>query len=1029
MIDVNEIAELSYEPIGGVLVRMPLLPIECNTLREPRGLYEDAARLALFAASPSLYRSWTNSEKREKSKTRLAVAKYMKRMSSRPTPYGLFAGVSWARISEATNIMRGTQVRLSVRPDSNWLCKLVERLEQDTDLREQLLVITNMEALIKGGRVWVPVKRANALKPVNSVRATPPVLYVLESARLRPIRFGELVSSVERKFGVKQAKAKALINTLLQESILLSSLRFPLGTPDPLRHVFETLKKMAPQYPLLGALSEARARLDSATILNANSANEFEQILESVEKLPPEECKDVVQTDAAFELQCGQIGLNVITEMSKAVSLLVKLSPFRHNRLNAYARAFEQRYQTGRVVPILELIDDTFGLGSPYSPKYQAHEGWHSPSREQFLLRKLFDSYRTGTRVIELMDSDVAALTATSPGADAPLSADLFVQIVAASAEAINCDQFDLLVSARVGEAGAGKTIARFAQLLGEPAMETLHAIKAAEEKLVAPETLAEISFWPDVARMMNVALAPQVGLPLIPIRCVEASSIPQIPLSDIVIGIEHGRFFAQSLRTGQRLRAQSSTLLNPEHYPDAGRLLVDVALQNHSRLSGFDWGVASSMPYLPRVVCGRIILSPARWNLNDLPGETSGLREAFAKWCEIHQLPDKVVLCNGPNDDNQLLLALSDNGDLDILIDELVRNRRKRAALILQEYIPTYHCEDAAGRRFATELVGSFIRRQKSVMSTTKSAPARLPLTGTTFMRPLGSDWCYLRLDCAAAFHDDIISSFRQAVNPLIEAGKVKKWFFVRYADNLQHLRLRLDLDTDGLFSHVLPLLCRWAQGLLDQERCSSYSFQSYDREVERFGGIEAIGHVEAIFSSESDAVAEMLGANQEADRRLAALLFCDALIDCFGLDRIAAQRLLHSGLSTTDRQLASEPYRVLKAACITVLEKRRAEEEAGEHGAFIRMANRFRAMITPHANAIKKLEREQKLECGMDSLLHSLIHMQSNRLFGINSTAEAITRGLLARTYGAVEAMEREAREKRKSTDSHALVNIGTA
>jgi lantibiotic biosynthesis protein len=249
--------------------------------------------------------------------------------------------------------------------------------------------------------------------------------------------------------------------------------------------------------------------------------------------------------------------MNVIDEMAKALEVLIKLSPNRHGRLTLYMRAFEERYQTDRVVPILELLDESFGLGSPYGPKYQ-YDGWRSPARDQLLLRKLHDCWRSGAKIVELTSNDITGLAvAVDTSAQYPISADLFVQILATSQEAINQNDYQMLISPRLGETGAGKTVGRFAWLLGKQAIDSICAVNSAESQLVDKHVMAEITCWPDALRMMNVAFTPSTGLPSIAIRCVESDGRHQIPLSEIVIGMDAGRFFAEWARTGQQRLAK----------------------------------------------------------------------------------------------------------------------------------------------------------------------------------------------------------------------------------------------------------------------------------------------------------------------------------------------------------------------------------------------------------------------------------------------------------------------------------------
>jgi lantibiotic biosynthesis protein len=64
--------------------------------------------------------------------------------------------------------------------------------------------------------------------------------------------------------------------------------------------------------------------------------------------------------------------------------------------------------------------------------------------------------------------------------------------------------------------------------------------------------------------------------------------------------------------------------------------------------------------------------------------------------------------------------------------------------------------------------------------------------------------------------------------------------WFFVRYADPRPHLRIRFH-SKDGHFD-VISAVARWATELMKRQLCESFSFDTYEREIERYGGAAVI-------------------------------------------------------------------------------------------------------------------------------------------------------------------------------------------
>ena len=78
-------------------------------------------------------------------------------MSTRPTPYGLFAGVALAAWGPRTDLALGPgRPRTRTRPDMGWLLRVVLELENRPEVRTRLCYVANAAALERAGRVFLP---------------------------------------------------------------------------------------------------------------------------------------------------------------------------------------------------------------------------------------------------------------------------------------------------------------------------------------------------------------------------------------------------------------------------------------------------------------------------------------------------------------------------------------------------------------------------------------------------------------------------------------------------------------------------------------------------------------------------------------------------------------------------------------------------------------------------------------------------------------------------------------------------------
>ena len=150
----------NYQNFNQFILRTPLYPLDF--LQKLLGENIDENQLnsfcnnpivkeAIFLASPNLYskiEKWLNDEltdKKELINLPQAIYKYLARMSSRCTPFGLFAGNSVGEVKEKTNLTIPAikDYRRVTRLDMNYLCSLAQDLLNDKEIREQTLFYPN----------------------------------------------------------------------------------------------------------------------------------------------------------------------------------------------------------------------------------------------------------------------------------------------------------------------------------------------------------------------------------------------------------------------------------------------------------------------------------------------------------------------------------------------------------------------------------------------------------------------------------------------------------------------------------------------------------------------------------------------------------------------------------------------------------------------------------------------------------------------------------------------------------------------
>ena len=235
---------------------------------------EGDIRRALAAGSLTLLDAVSHRHRDEsrRRKVHSKLLRYLIRMSSRPTPFGLFAGVALGRWGDETNVqLSATPRRQRTRPDMAWLMNVVIRLESVPAIRRHLRFVANPSTLMRAGRIFLAerVSRNEAHPPPGvSIRATEIARRALLAAR-DPLPYEALATFLlESTPGATAEKVDALLTSLWEQTLLLTDLRPPLTGESPCRYVIGRLSGIP-------AAAEIRANLESllasVTVWDASS--------------------------------------------------------------------------------------------------------------------------------------------------------------------------------------------------------------------------------------------------------------------------------------------------------------------------------------------------------------------------------------------------------------------------------------------------------------------------------------------------------------------------------------------------------------------------------------------------------------------------------------------------------------------------------------------------------------------------------------------------------------------------------------
>jgi len=1043
-------APLEYEPATTFVLRAPVLPFDTvlalgtdvTAVRQKlRALVaRPDVREAIFIASPGLSADldgWLAGH--DDLAVESSLLRYVSRMASRATPFGLFAGITVGSVAAATNLALSSELvghHRVTRLDNEYLYRLCEALAQHPALRERLQYFAN-NSLYRVGKRW-RYAQSHVSKDAReyhlvAIDATPYLDAVFERAR-HGATLAELTLLFADDEELSAADVAGFLQELIDSQLLQAELMPPVTGVVPAVWLLDRLRKLQAPAAWIATLENVLGALQVIDGGMCNSASAYQAIAQELEAFDVTiNPARLFQVDLHLNNTAPTISSSVVDEIARGVDVLRRLAPASLvHPWQQFMAAFEHRYET-REVPLMEVLDEESGIGFGETADDAAQApllaglsfaGAASPSpvawtsRETHLLRLWADCLGQQNHVLTLSNADVEALSVIEP---TQLSDSFCADVTLAAADASAVDRGDFQVRLDgLTRSSATQLLGRFCH--GSLEIAALVADLVAVEARQEPEAvLAEIVHLPE-GRVGNILHRPRLREFEIPY--LGNASVPrdnQIDVNDLMISVRGGRVVLRSAR----LNCEVHPRLAAAHNYTAQSLVVYRFLcslaQQAQRSYGWDWSILAEAPFLPRVVYGRLVLARARWNLTTVELQKLTNGGAVAKLRAQRGLPRWVVVADF---DNEMPIDL----DNPMSVESLVRLLTGRQAASLVELFPAPSelvVHGPAGTHYH-ELLVPFVRRQARLVA----SPLRAPAAEAPRSYLPGSDWLYVKAYGGAVNADLVLRDYiAPLLSELDDTRAIDGFFFIRYADPDRHLRLRLHGSPERLHQVVLPML----HACLDEAQRDGLIWRvcldTYEREVERYGGPGGIELCERWFDLDSRAVLEIVAAAEDnAELRvLLAWRGCVDVFRAFDFDAAATLQLCTKvrdrlgaelGLDRASRSQLGERFRQYRASINTLFA---AEPLSDEHPLRpgIEILQRRYEPLQALANSLKVACASASVP--LDGVVTSLIHMFVNRVLPTaQRTQELVLYDFMRRQFEAEVARTHGAQHLRRRATS---------
>lgn len=733
--------EYKYHHFENFIIRTPSFnfnAVELSNLNQEKILNffisNQFFRESIFLASETLYNEVNKSIEKGFCDAKLinSLVKYYIRSKTRCTPFGLFAGCTYGTIGiESTVILKNKiQFRRHTRLDMELVSILSNYLSSLPELQKQIKFYTNNTLYpISDFYSYIESKIVDKSKTYykSTAEYTEYLSSILDFCDKGKF-FKEIVAYLQ-EMDFEEEDSIEYISELIQSQILTSDWEISTLDSNPFKTLMQKLNSIQlNSNPQLSSFIKQSKKLIEEFSHERKSGNFISQMQKesNLFSFLEHNARNIFQTDLQTFTKNNALSEKTVKKVGNAIEVIRCFSPGSEiSALEKFKQRFLKKYD-GEEVPLLEVLDEDFGLGYPFLedkllaplldqikfPKKPESKKIQWDKKDALLAKKLsefyLNSFENEKNLIEITDKDIKFLRSEIT-LNQPSTLSAMVEIYQEEGkEKVYITGF---------APSAAKLLGRFSYF-DEKFEKITKEIIDKEAKYLDDETiLAEIVHLPE-AKDGNVILRPQLTdyeIPLLSQSLLPADK--QIQLKDLLLLVEDDRLILKSRKINKKIIPLLSSAHNSGSSKNLSiyKFLADFQYQNIERNFQFSWGViGKDFKYLPRIVYKDIILSKAFWNISkdDLDfvlknDDKKLLNEKILKFRTKNKIPFIAVIKDA---DNKLYIDFRN----EILVDLFISIVKKHEKIILEEVLfsdSNLFVKNEKGELFTNEFIINFYK------------------------------------------------------------------------------------------------------------------------------------------------------------------------------------------------------------------------------------------------------------------------------------------------------------------------------
>ena len=1006
-----------YHFFDDVVIRFSALAsttvLEASGEKDLIKLFEEN-KTAIYLASPDLYDvllKLDSLDGKKRSGALNSLHRYLLRMGTRPTPFGLFSALGTGRWHEETNACITQTPKAVLSLDYRVLNGLFAWVSADAEVTDKLRYFINDTLCVRSPHVQL-IRKAGADYAVSLFDKDEGLDAVIDFVGADGKRLEEICQCLV-DLGAAREDAQHYLSAMVDGQILVSELQLPIRKKDAFVFLLQVVQLMKlNDIRVESVLQEIHSEVRTINRDQAFTIDRLEQLRQRIVTLMPSLSneKNFFKVDLFAEGESLLIGRHLQKDVMDALNIMSRVGfGTLIQDLDNFREAFLKKYDTA-MVPLMDLfgpdtiIDYSPDLTERTSPLIDdlpfPHEGVMTvrSAKERQLYQLVLDALLEGKKEI-VLDED---FNAGDSGFES-FGNTLAVGIRTTTTSAVYLEF--------IGSNGAS-VINRFSYA-NATVENIIRYVSDYENEAASERIVAEINHLPDLKAANVIYSTPmkKYCIPLLDNPLPDHTTV--IPISDLLVGVRNDRVVIYSQSLSKEVMPQFTNALSSRisRLP-LFRFLSDVGYQYRKGYT-FSWqrvaGV-SALPFVPRLRYKNVVLAPALWKISwsrfAAKAEGKQNEEVIDFIRMTLNLPRYVSLADAER--NDLVLDLENKLSASLLLREL----KKEEEIVVHEYLFIYDrlVTNESGHTHGSQII-TFLK--KDPVSKVSPVVASATSEGPRYFPP-GSEWAYYQIPGNEKKLDNLL---RDVVPALVIAlkgkGLIDKWFFVRYWEHGLQLRLRFHA-TDETKNELLVT----SINTLLREGFSDFKIDSYAREVDRYGGDLLMEGVEELFCYDSEfALATCIHLpGDEEERWLFTMRGIDHWIGTFELTLPERITLLESVCRNFESEFGSTT-----ALFKSINEKHRTYRVKFElffNDSFLEKyhPDLFQAMCICDSKARIVVTRIRQLNAAPDNwkfIIRAILHLHVNRVIRSQPRAhEFVLYQLLLLRYRTALKMEEGAK-----------------